>query len=394
VGEVVAIKRLSAVEVDPASSHQREFHADRLGRELGIDGDRAEGALTASYYPAAGDAVVESSRYTYYQARKPPRSEFRLYPRTSLFLTEAHAGDLMLVFRSPADSEMHLVVAERGSRAEAEILEAFFARDVPSLDRFRYVDSVGRSDAEQLGLALVAEPRSVSDVVTRHPTYLHAVGGGTYPSTTVMALSGREIADEAFGTELAPDEFLFLGLEAETQLYFAIESVLASRELAQLTAAGADLTTVLAWSTARLNARKARRGRSLQRHIEALLEREGIPFSPECSTEAPPPVDVMVPGCSQYNDPAFSVDRLRAISCKSTLKERWQEIVGEARRVPVKYVVTLDEQLTDPVIEALQRAHVRPFMPARVLAGYDRRATRELLSSISELVADLRSAVA
>ena len=393
MSDTVAIKRLSAVEVDASASHQREFHADRLGRELGISGDRVEGPLLASFYPLDGEPLVESAHYTYYQARKPPRSEYRLYPRTGLFLDEAAEGDLLVVFRSPTDSALRMVVAEQGSLAEAELLEAFFNRDVPRLDKFLYVGSrEADTDARQLALALAPAPPDVNLTVADHPTYRWALDHGQYPTTAAMAMSAREIADDAYGRDLDPDAYLDQGLEAETRLFFAIEQQLAAVELAALTARTTEVSAILEWSTRRLNSRKSRRGRSLQRHFEALLVRERIPFTAECTTEAPPPVDVIVPGCEAYSDPSFPVDRLRAISCKSTLKERWMEIVPEARRIETKYVLTLDERLTDNVIQALVRAKVRPFLPARVLEGYAARATHELLSSVSVLVEDLRAA--
>jgi hypothetical protein len=395
VPDTVAIKRLSAVEVDASASHQREFHADRLGRELGLDGARLEGDLLASYYPIDGEPQIESTSYTYYQARKPPRSEFRLYPHTGMFQDEAHEGDLLVVFRSPAHTALRMVAAERGSRAELELLEAFFARDVPSLDRFRYVESPASSaGAQQLALALTPTPPDLDDTVAKHPTYRWALDNGEYPTTAVMAVSAREIADVTYGQDLDPDSFLDQGLAAETRLFFAIEQKLAAIELAALTAKTTDVSAILEWSTRRLNSRKSRRGRSLQRHLEALLTREQIPFSPECPTEEPPPVDVMVPSCHAYADPAFPPDRLRAISCKSTLKERWMEIVPEARRVHTKFVLTLDDKLTDNVIESMVRQRVRPFMPARVLETYARRHTRPLLSSVSDLLDELRLAVA
>jgi hypothetical protein len=102
----------------------------------------------------------------------------------------------------------------------------------------------------------------------------------------------------------------------------------------------------------------------------------------------------MVPGCHAYADPDFPADRLRAISCKSTLKERWMEIVPEARRVRTKFVLTLDDKLTDNVIESMVRQGVRPFLPERVLDAYTGRPTQNLLSSVSDLIDELRHAVA
>ena len=67
------------------------------------------------------------------------------------------------------------------------------------------------------------------------------------------------------------------------------------------------------------------------------------------------------------------------------------EIVPEARRLPQKFVLTLDDQITDAVIRALLTAGVRPFVPAPILAAYDARPTRAMLSSVTTLVRELRA---
>jgi hypothetical protein len=207
-----------------------------------------------------------------------------------------------------------------------------------------------------------------------------------------MAESARELVRETLGDRLDPDAFLQEGLSAETRLFFAIEDEIASRDLSRLLATGPNVGAVLDWSARRLNSRKSRRGHSLQRHLEALLTREAIPFSRECRTEAPPPADIMVPSCADYADPEFPADRLRLVSCKTTLKERWMEVVPEARRIDTKFVLTLDERLTDSVIRAMHTAHVRPFLPAAIIAAsYADRPARPLLSTVSQLVDELRT---
>jgi type II restriction enzyme len=152
------------------------------------------------------------------------------------------------------------------------------------------------------------------------------------------------------------------------------------------------VTSILEWSTKRLNSRKSRRGRSLQGHFEHLLRRERIPFTPECVTAEPPPADIMIPSCADYHDSAFPADKLRLVSCKSTLKERWMEVVPEAGRIEMKYLLTLDDKVTDNVLTALDRAKIRTFIPAPIIErAYSGRVTRRLLSSVTDLIAELRA---
>ena len=154
----IAVKRLSAVEVVPARSNQREFHAGRLRRELGFPTGRSSGDLTAIILVPGADPVIEETTYTLYQGRKAPRSEYHLYPATRLFLDHAREGDLLLVYREPGTTALRAIVAPARSQAETALLDAMFAGEVPSLDAFRFVEAPGESARASAKLASTLRP--------------------------------------------------------------------------------------------------------------------------------------------------------------------------------------------------------------------------------------------
>jgi hypothetical protein len=145
--------------------------------------------------------------------------------------------------------------------------------------------------------------------------------------------------------------------------------------------------------------RRSRRGHSVERHFAVLLEREEIPFNvagtrAKCATEGGERPDFIVPGCAEYADPRFPAERLRLVACKSTERERWRQVLREAARVPEKYLLTLDEDLTDPTLREMRASGLRPFLPRRVLESvYAKRTTRELLGSVTELLSELRAVI-
>jgi hypothetical protein len=141
-----AFRRLSSVETDSGASHQREFHAIALHRRFGFRSGRTSGRLLALYWPSNADIQFDETDYTLYDARRPPRSEYHLYPATRLFIDEANAGDLVVVFRTKKPDDLCIVVAERGGPAEAGLLAAYFPDGAPPLERFVFSDS--ESDAE------------------------------------------------------------------------------------------------------------------------------------------------------------------------------------------------------------------------------------------------------
>src|SRR5262249_44050208 len=144
----------------------------------------------------------------------------------------------------------------------------------------------------------------------------------------------------------------------------------------------------------RAQSAKSRRGTSLMIHFGHLLTSHGIPFTAECNTGRPPPADFMIPSCAKYMDPTYPDGRLRLVSAKSTVKERWTEIVPEASRIEEKYLLTLDKGLTDSVIRAMRFDRVRAFLPSGFIAeAYDHRSTRALLGTIAELLEELRAVI-
>ena len=96
----VFMKRLAAVEIDPARSNQHEFNAGRLRQELGLRGDPCHGAVEFLFYQAddAEPAIVTES-YTLYDARRnhPSRTEWRMYYTNRGVARHARPDDLMLL---------------------------------------------------------------------------------------------------------------------------------------------------------------------------------------------------------------------------------------------------------------------------------------------------------
>ncbi len=142
----IAVKRLSAVEVDPDTSHQHEFHADALRQQLGFPVGRSSGPLRLALYltddPA--DVVVNEGRYTLYDAREahPTRSEYRLYYDTAA-VADARPGDLLVIFAED-DGSLGGLVARSGTRVEADLLAQL---SDPGPSRSRPVRLSRRADA-------------------------------------------------------------------------------------------------------------------------------------------------------------------------------------------------------------------------------------------------------
>lgn len=392
----IAVKRLSAVETDPARSNQHEFHATRLRRELELPDERRSGVLSTLIFHADGELpILDESPFTLYDSREgnPSRAaEWRLFYSSRVIPELAQEGDLLLLYRHGED--LRALVGRPGTRVERDVLEALSLGDDAVRTQFSYLDvpspdeREAREVAGQLTLPIAADTRYE---VTDHALFRRAVGEGRVPTTAEMADAAAEIA-LGRGSQIAdPDAYLYGALAAETDLYYAIEDRVQQTRLTELLADGPDLTDVIDFAMSIQQSRRSRRGQSLQNHFAVILRAERIPFTAQCMTEGGETPDFVTPGCREYHEPAYPDGRLRMVACKSTAKERWRQILHEAARIPEKYLLTVDPGLTDSTIEAMLRARVVPFLPhPLVQTSYSNRTISRSLASVKELIRLLR----
>jgi hypothetical protein len=397
----VAVKRLSAVEVDPGSSHQHEFNAGNLRVGLGFGRESVSGSLTAVYYGAedGSEPDVEEGTFTLYDAREahPTRSEFRLYYNVPMLTERAEAGDLLVLFRTLDSAALRAVVARAGSRAEKQLLDAIFKDDRPALGTFQLVEPPRPTEAaaEELASALTPVPEAAvlgGYGATEHGLYTSALAANKLPSTREMADAGVELATKVKGSDLSPDDRLYFSLAAETELFFALNDALGQRWLDEQVKKGASFASVAGYVMGTAQSSKSRRGTSLQNHFAAVLDAAGVPYTAQCQTEGKETPDFVVPGCKEYHDEKRPDERLRMVACKSTVKERWRQVLKEAERIPEKYFLTLDPALTDDTIRAMIAQTLLPFLPKAILdEKYAKRTTRDQLRTVTELVDELRA---
>lgn len=106
------IKTLTKVEVDPASSHQREFNGVfELKQMLG----EKKQEFNANF-SIRGEEITQKSEVTWYEAREkhPTRSEYRLYFKPNGIMNNAHAGDNIII-GFDKNQQLHFVLIKSNS---------------------------------------------------------------------------------------------------------------------------------------------------------------------------------------------------------------------------------------------------------------------------------------
>lgn len=106
--------------------------------------------------------------------------------------------------------------------------------------------------------------------------------------------------------------------------------------------------------------RRSRAGREFELMLELLLKSAGIPVQPQSyvgETGKEKAVDLVVPITS--HNPAEPTKTV-LISAKTTVRERWQEVIEEAQRIQSSkmYLATLDDKITPQTINLLHDSQI------------------------------------
>ena len=370
----IVAKRLSAVEADTERSHQHEFNGTGQLRQL-LGGERID-RMVARFIWLGGEneGITDDAPVTWYDARErhPTRSEWRLYFQSNAVTEAASAGDLLVVARRPG-GDLMFIIAPNGSTLENQIAW-LFGLDHGLGAGFQYEGFEGAADRgldfvsnyvlEEIGIE-PEEPEAdrLDEIIGRF--------GLAFPTSrdfsalaraSLPAIDPREDADGALLAWIEFEEALFRRLERH---------IVAARLEAGFLADGtADVDGFLQFSLSVQNRRKSRMGLSLENHVEAVLTAIGIRHERGARTEGNSKPDFLFPGSVQYADPAFDAARLSMLGVKSTLKDRWRQVLAEAARIDRKHLLTLEPGISTRQTDEMVRNSLQLVVPQGLHATF------------------------
>lgn len=142
-----------------------------------------------------------------------------------------------------------------------------------------------------------------------------------------------------------------------------------------------------------LQRRKSRSGRSLELHAREILVEEGFragqDFSHSPTSEGDKKPDFLFPSQAAYQNPEFPADRLRMLAAKTTMKDRWRQILNEANRVDRKHLLTLQEGVSENQFREMQDSNVQLVVPRGLIEKYPAAVQPQLLT-VRDFLAELR----
>jgi hypothetical protein len=381
----VARKRLKLVDLPIGASNQHEVNGVSVLREFFDTRETVKGEIDWHLIADDGPIVHEVGAYTFYDARakgsdRTGRSEWRLY-YTGDFLRAARAGDMLVLART-RDERLHGLVLPEGSSLErlapeifgdAQVRESFTVSSPEQL-RGQELEFARRRIAERLGFDVPAEPTATDEEIVRDSF------GGMFPTTRAMSELARSVVCEH--SEGDADELLVSWLDREEQLFAALELSIIGERLTQPFKTVDEFTS---FALSMLNRRKSRMGHALENQLEALFLARGVQYERGASTEDRNRPDFLFPSSGAYRDATFAATRLAMLAAKSTLKDRWRQVLTEAARIPTKHLCTLEPGISEHQTQEIESRSVVLVVPQR-LHGTFSVAQRARLWSVEQFV--------
>lgn len=180
-----------------------------------------------------------------------------------------------------------------------------------------------------------------------------------------------------------PDGCLVACYEREEMLFRVFERHLLERDLAPFLGSALDVDGVLRTTMSAFQRRKSRAGTAFENQLSMLFDARGIRYSAQAYTEGKSKPDFIFPSIEDYRDPEFPVARLTMLGAKTTIKERWRQVLDEADRIEDKHLVTLEPAVSEDYTRAMAKDRLGLVVPAPLFETYA-PAQRDWLMSIGD----------
>ena len=131
-----------------------------------------------------------------------------------------------------------------------------------------------------------------------------------------------------------------------------------------------DVDDFMNFSLSVQNRRKSRAGYALENHLERILSMREVAYSRGKATEGRSTTDFVFPGIAEYKDPKFPTEGLTMLGVKSTCKDRWRQVLAEAKRVSEKHLLTLEPSISLSQTEEMRSHFLRLVLPTALHGSY------------------------
>jgi hypothetical protein len=144
----------------------------------------------------------------------------------------------------------------------------------------------------------------------------------------------------------------------------------------------------IAFSLSVQNRRKSRAGHAFENHLIQIFTDLNIKFSHNKTTENKSRPDFIFPGIGEYHTPSFSEDILYMLAVKTSCKDRWRQVLTEAKRIKNKHLITLEPSISSAQTDEMFSHNLKLVIPTSIQVTYKPEQQKQLLTlgNFTELV--------
>ena len=390
----VVAKRLTLVETITERSNQHEIQGTRPLRSLLGEDDRRNIPTRFIWLSNEQDALSEDGFMSWSDVRKgkPRAAEFHLYYSGNVVTERMQEGD-QLFLALQRDGALLVIVTPPASTIQNQLLWLFSLPEQP--DPVFSLQKIDEKHSVELGFAT----RYILEELGIEPEEPEAARldgmiekfGLAFPTTRIFSDFARASLPEVSAAD-DPDHALIEWMDREEQLFRRLERRIVADRIGSGFQApeGIDVDGFLSFSLSVQNRRKSRVGLALENHLEALFSAQGISYQRGAETENRNKPDFLFPGGEQYRDPDFPADRLTMLGAKSTLKDRWRQVLSEAQRIEEKHILTLEPGISENQTGEMRAKHLQLVIPRRLHSTF-RPGQREWVMTVADFLSVVRA---
>lgn len=387
-----AAKKLSAVDIDATRSRQSEIGGtDGLRAMFGTPRDKLylEGKYVYLDDEMEQAPEIVDAPVTWYDPRRfkaGRRPEYRLLYRAKArpVISRVQPGDTLFVAQQN-ERNVYMLFAKEGSTVLRQLQWMFGmeAQEVvqvgPDLAVQPELEPLPVEDL--LGLLGIEVDVSDASLLGKMPSRFLLTEA--WPTGVEMAQLAQSLVPEV-DARTEPDAALMQWVQMETRLFQTLEKHKITDQIGagfRTPTGDVDVEAFLRLSLSVNNRRKSRAGGSLELHMAAVLEANDIRYDRQGTTEGKKRPDFLFPSADAYRDLNYPAARLTMLGSKTTLKDRWRQVLNEADRIPNKHLLTLQPGISEDQTDEMKAEHLQLVIPESLHGqGFSAQQRKWLLS--------------
>ncbi|WP_120496511.1 type II restriction endonuclease [Kiloniella sp. EL199] len=336
------------------------------------------------------ETITEDGFLSWYDTRanQSHRSaEWRLYYQTNAVTELMNEGDRLFIARQRDETILFIVTPAHNS-IESGLLWLFGlnlqsklpfgAQEITKADDTK-LDFTARFILDEIGVEFEdPNANTLDSIIERFENQ--------FPSTKAFSDLARLTLPELDARD-DPDIALLTWLDHEEAMFRRLEKKIVSNDISKgwMKGGEADVDSFIKYSLSVQNRRKSRMGHSFQNHLGAVFDAFEVRYDPQIITENGKKPDFIFPGKTEYEDVFFDTGLLTMLAAKSSCKDRWSQILPEAKKIKQKHLVTLEPAISEAQTAIMKQTDVQLIVPGQIRKSYT-ASQQEWIWSINDFV--------